>query len=188
MEELDVKSLTKEWQRNQPHLSEKDWLKIFPEAKPIIELKIKEYKSQYQTLKLEIEKDLRKGYTQITDEFSIWFWEKYLEVFKGEKLEELTKNINRLTSALAPKPSQCTITKEMIQRAKEYPFENLIEFNRAKKTLCVFHNEVHPSLSLNPRTNRVKCFGYGINLDTIEYIIKTQNFSFVEAVKYLTNH
>ena len=184
-----MKFIEQEWRKNQPRLSKRELLKIFPEGQPILKKKLEECQNESQSLSKEIEKDLRKIYKQIEDSFSVWFWEKYIEIFRGERLDKLEVKIRKLKWEISPvgKIRKNEITDRMIQRAREYPFENLIEFNRAKKTLCVFHSEKHPSLSLNPKTNRIKCFGCGINYDTIEYIIKTQNLSFVEAVKYL-NH
>jgi len=170
-----------------PRYSNSRLLQIFPEARPILKKGLKDYASQAEKLRKRIEIALKKLYEKVTDEFSIWFYEQFFEVFLGEGLERTTKKIREIKWTLNPIKREGQITPEIIARAKEYPFENLIKFNRAKKALCMFHDEKHPSLSLNPKTNRIKCFGCGINLDPIGYIMETQNLSFIEAVKYLNN-
>jgi len=182
--------LEEKWQSSLQRFTDKELLKIFPEAKPFLKQQLREYKKEMKNLTTEIRIDLSQIYKTIKDEFSSWFYEKIIEVWKGERLNWLSKKIKKIKWALNSenfRKKGGEITDEMIQRAREYPFEELIEFNRAKKALCVFHREKHPSLSLNMKTNRIKCFGCGINFDPIEYVMKTQNLSFIEVVKYLNN-
>ncbi len=70
-----------------------------------------------------------------------------------------------------------------IERAKQYPIENLIKFQN-KKAKCIWHNEKSPSLHLYP-DNNVFCFGCGKGGDAIDVKMQLDSISFTEAVNIL---
>lgn len=51
--------------------------------------------------------------------------------------------------------------------------------------LCPFHSEKTPSFSVSPEKQIFYCFGCGVGGNVIHFIIKIENLSFVEAVKFL---
>jgi len=51
--------------------------------------------------------------------------------------------------------------------------------------LCPFHNEKTPSFTVSNTKQLFHCFGCGTGGDVITFIMKMENLSFVEAVKYL---
>ena len=51
--------------------------------------------------------------------------------------------------------------------------------------LCPFHNDKHPSLSVNPQKGIYKCFSCGAGGDALKFIMKTQNKEFMETVSEL---
>ncbi|HEY5553270.1 MAG TPA: DNA primase [Opitutaceae bacterium] len=53
------------------------------------------------------------------------------------------------------------------------------------KGLCPFHNEKTPSFHVNPDRGLFKCFGCGASGDAINFIERTENLTFVEAVETL---
>ncbi len=53
--------------------------------------------------------------------------------------------------------------------------------------LCPFHNEKSPSFSVSPGKQMYYCFGCGEGGNVISFIMKYENFSFQEAVKYLAD-
>lgn len=53
--------------------------------------------------------------------------------------------------------------------------------------LCPFHHEKTPSFSVSQDKQIYKCFGCGEAGNVITFVMKTKNFSFVEAVKYLAD-
>ena len=168
--------------------SDKEWLQIFPEAEEYLISRLVEKQMEYKNLRIEIKRDLLRIYKTVKNELSVEFYEGVLEFFKGKKLNQLSKEIRKIKWALNQEKEmggENRISDDMIQRARDYPLDQLIEFNRARKALCVFHNEKNPSMSLNPKTNRIKCFACGINLDPIGYVMETQKISFIDAVKYL---
>lgn len=53
------------------------------------------------------------------------------------------------------------------------------------KGLCPFHQEKSPSFTVNPERGLYKCFGCGESGDLFSFVMKTQNLSFVEALREL---
>lgn len=51
--------------------------------------------------------------------------------------------------------------------------------------LCPFHNEKTPSFTVSESKQLFHCFGCGAGGDVITFIMRIENLSFVEAVKYL---
>lgn len=51
--------------------------------------------------------------------------------------------------------------------------------------LCPFHNEKTPSFSVTPRKQMYYCFGCGEGGNVISFVMKYENFSFVESVRLL---
>jgi DNA primase len=52
---------------------------------------------------------------------------------------------------------------------------------------CPFHNEKTPSFSVNPVKGIFKCFGCGVGGDAVTFVMKHENYSYVEALRYLAN-
>ncbi len=53
--------------------------------------------------------------------------------------------------------------------------------------LCPFHNEKSPSFSVSRDKQMYYCFGCGAGGNVFTYIMEYENYSFVEAVKYLAD-
>jgi DNA primase len=51
--------------------------------------------------------------------------------------------------------------------------------------LCPFHNEKTPSFTVNAVKGIFKCFGCGVGGDAISFVMKHENYSYVEALRYL---
>ena len=51
--------------------------------------------------------------------------------------------------------------------------------------LCPFHNEKSPSFSVSPGKQMYYCFGCGAGGNVFTFIMEYENYSFVEALKYL---
>lgn len=51
--------------------------------------------------------------------------------------------------------------------------------------LCPFHDEKTPSFSVSPAKNIYKCFGCGEGGNPVQFIIRHENMSFPEAIRYL---
>ena len=106
--------------------------------------------------------------------------EKKLEHFGNiEEKKVLYEEIEKLNKRL-----NSDISEEEIEKAKNYPFENLIESKKGF-ALCPFHDDHHPSFYI--KNNYGYCFSCGKSVDTIQFIIETKNITFKEAVYYLNN-
>ena len=53
--------------------------------------------------------------------------------------------------------------------------------------LCPFHNEKTPSFTVNEAKGFYHCFGCGEHGSIFDFIMKTENMVFPEAVKHLAN-
>ena len=51
--------------------------------------------------------------------------------------------------------------------------------------LCPFHNEKSPSFSVSPGKQMYYCFGCGAGGNVFTFIMEYENFTFVEALKFL---
>ena len=52
---------------------------------------------------------------------------------------------------------------------------------------CPFHGEKNPSFKVNPNTGLWHCFGCGEGGDVFTYIMKRENLSFPESIRYLAD-
>ena len=53
--------------------------------------------------------------------------------------------------------------------------------------LCPFHNEKTPSFIVSPAKGICKCFGCGVGGDSVAFMMKHENYSYAEALRYLAN-
>ena len=53
--------------------------------------------------------------------------------------------------------------------------------------LCPFHHEKSPSFSVSPSKQMYHCFGCGVSGNVITFVMEYENYSFVEALKYLAD-
>jgi hypothetical protein len=189
-EEIDLEllnylfDLEEDWQKSLRRFSDKEWMEIFSEARPYLEYRFKKLKKEIKVLTSEIQKDLKNIYKNIEDEFSVWFNEEIVKVWKGEDLNRLDKEVSKLEWLLNPKKETLDkITEVMIERAKQFPFQNLIEIKR-NFTTCPFHSDRKPSFYI--KNNWGYCFGCGWHGDTIKFLMEKEGLTFREAIKYLT--
>lgn len=79
--------------------------------------------------------------------------------------------------------------EKMLERARKASFEELLGsvHKRGKEMMlkCPFHKDTDPSLSVNVKENLFYCFGCGESGDIIDYVMKSQNVTFKQAVVYL---
>lgn len=178
----------------QKPLSDAELLAIFPEAKQIIPQKIAELEVQRKELQIIIKNRLNH-INQCPDEFSRWFWRKWLKLTVGEELLAVNRHMARLKRQnnllQGEKPSKNAITDDLIQAAREVPIESLLDqpLRRSGSTLtchCPFHEERTPSFHVYPKENRGWCFGCNQGGDAITITMLLHGCDFKEAVLMLT--
>ncbi len=87
------------------------------------------------------------------------------------------------------------INDEIIERVRSSSdiVEIISQYINLKRTgsnyvgLCPFHDEKTPSFSVSPTKQFYHCFGCGESGDVISFIMKEENLSFPEAVKFLAD-
>jgi hypothetical protein len=105
-------------------------------------------------------------------------------------IPEIEKGIKKLERKIdfivrGSQGSNQSITPEMIQQAKDYPIEHLIDIKKGV-ALCPFHEDHHPSMGI--KNNRYRCFACGAKGDTIEFVMKRDGLSFKEALNWLNKY
>lgn len=184
--ESDFPQLEGEYLKDRTRLmTTKQWLEVFPEAK-----------SYLAERGAELRERREKRHQNALNAFLIvkqmpvngrWFWKAWIKETIGKELDKMKKEIKQIDWALADKPTEGAnkVTEEMIVRAKQRPFDQILKFNRGGFCPCPFHSETQPSMSWHKKKNVIKCFGCGVYFDTIDYIIETQKVDFKEAVRRL---
>jgi hypothetical protein len=106
-------------------------------------------------------------------------------IYSGQQILEAQERINKHKGEIRALNSdkKGDITDEMIQRAKEHPFTDLLPFKK-NKCFCPYHEEKTPSAHLY-LDNHVYCFSCHNSFDTIDFIIERDGKTFADAVKYL---
>lgn len=180
MGELETK-----WRTYQPRLSEVEWLKIFPEAKPYLKKRLKEIEEKAYKLNKEIYSDFLRIEKKYND-FELWFFKKIIKIWKGERLDEMIKEIKKIKFALSqPKKTKGGVSKQQIEMARQRDIEDFIE-PRPKKhfSICPFHSEQKPSFYT--KRGWGFCFGCGWKGDVIKFLMERDGLTFIEAVKRLS--
>ncbi len=182
------------WRRSLPKLTDKELLKVFPDAKPAIKQKIAEWEERREVVAEIAKKKLAIVYEKATSDTSRWFWREWIKVNEGSELAKIDRHIQRLRRLLvADKPAgPGRITDDDIQRALQVPIIDIAstqlqlrKSGRNYVALCPFHNEKHPSCFFYPESNSFYCFSCGAGGNVINYTQKINGAAFTEVVKQL---
>lgn len=100
--------------------------------------------------------------------------------------QKLKEEMKRMDETLNPQnqPKKDAITDEMIERARDYPVTQLIDFQRGK-VACPFHADKNPSAYFGNKTNRLICPVCNETWDAISILVKRDGMTFIDAVKTL---
>jgi len=123
------------------------------------------------------------------DETLKWVRQSVYEI----ELEEVMGHFSRVGKTIERKLHSIdfpdvpgTITQDQIDRAREYPIEDLVETPvRRGMALCPFHPDNNPSMSVQ-KYNRYKCFSCDAKGDAIDFYMKTREVDFLTAVARLS--
>jgi hypothetical protein len=114
------------------------------------------------------------------------YWKKTDERYIH--LQNLKKflNFTRFTMSKTDK-----ITESDVQKAKNVPIQMLYDSEKIRHTskrittLCPFHNDSLPSFTIYLDNNTFYCFGCHCGGDSIKFMQKLKNISFIDAVEFL---
>lgn len=193
-----ISALEKEWQgslKASLPLTEAAWLKVFPEAKVIVPVKIKEWTLVAIHARSEIKDALYIIETKCSDEDSKSFWKAVLK-YTHPAVKELAfaqKRIRSLRFLLPSKGARrgrlwqktFAIAKErsLVEIAQTYSLK-LKRAGKTYQTLCPAHNERTPSFTIYP-PSRYVCFGCGIKGTVIDFVMLMEGCSAKEAAQKL---
>ncbi len=188
--------LEREWRSSQKRHTDKELMEIFPEVKEIIPNKISELQKERQRITDTIKEKLSVIKNEELDNFSEWFWEKWIIVNEGLELIENDRHIKRLDQLLnisSGKKTKGHISEEEAQTALDFPIERLatVELKKSGKSLtgnCPLHSDRTPSFYIYPETNSFYCFGCKQGGNAINFIRLLYGYSFKEAVKFINNN
>lgn len=118
--------------------------------------------------------------------------EQYIELVREGKdaqncvrlAEELVKRINGYKRTIditeGKIEAKYAITDEMVERAREYPIENLLEVGQNRRAKCCFHQG--EGWNMDIRKNYAHCYVCGETGDVIKVYRKLHDCGFQEAV------
>ena len=75
------------------------------------------------------------------------------------------------------------VTEIDIVAAKEFPITTFVQPNRSGFIVCPFHPDTMPSCKIYENQNRWYCYGCSQGGDVIDWVMKTENCEFVDAIK-----
>ena len=107
----------------------------------------------------------------------VWFTNEL-----NKTIKQIVKIQNELYHTRPSMKNGNAITQEMIERAKQYPYKDLLDVKR-EMAICPFHADKNPSFSV--KNNFGYCFSCGWKGDTIAFYMDKMGASFPEAVKAL---
>lgn len=187
--------LKNDWQKSLPRFTDKELLKIFPEAKKVIPRKIRDWEAKRAEIVLVIKEKLLLLTELVKDDFSRWFWREWIKLNEGRELLMIDSHLlrlHRLHSVAKGRVVKGRLTEEQIQQALSVPIEQIVcqhtTLRRSGKNLtglCPLHKEKRPSFFVYLQTNSCWCFGCQQGGNTINLVRLLYGFTFKEAVKYL---
>lgn len=107
----------------------------------------------------------------------------FLDALEIQHQALLKKIQMKLRLCTPQKVKEGDISTQDILTARSVPIATFVNIPPSKKVLCLFHTDKEASLHLY-KTNYY-CFTCGVSGTTIDYIMKTRNVPFKEAVKFL---
>jgi len=102
--------------------------------------------------------------------------------FLEEKRAKVMQELRAIKNMTIHTPG---ITDEMIESARQYPVDQLVEFIKGKAT-AFCHNDRKPSMYHATRLNRCNCPVCGKSFDPIGVLVERDGVSFKDAVKQLS--
>lgn len=161
---------------------EYDWAIAMDEKKLALSIAHREIKRIKASLRAVLQKT-----AEVTNDFYEDTENNYIHEWTLSELEKerglLAKDLRRFEWLVIPEDTR---PKELnIDGARNFPIDQLIEFNRVKKAKCLWHTDKNPSLTFYKQKNHVYCFVCNQKWDAIDVGMQLWNVSFKEAVQRL---
>ena len=163
-----------------------DWSKKWPRPKvtfPTIDpyyVPLGLLKKEYKALLKEVQKEIDIRQEQMRVHGLNSPTGMFIDIYKGEYVE-MKKKINYIIEL---KENEGTME---LEKAKQYPIENIIEIGRGDFALCPFHQEKTPSAKYYREENRLHCFGScSKGFDSVDIYMQQNNVDFLTAIKALS--
>ena len=107
-----------------------------------------------------------------------------VEKLTGERVRTVNRITTYLESKRNPHKYRGRITDADIEKAREYPIEELYDGHlRQGFGLCPFHDEKTPSFHV--KNNRFRCYGCDAWGSSIDFVMRRDSCTFIQAVKKL---
>lgn len=100
-----------------------------------------------------------------------------------QKRMVVSKEMDKMVRYKEP-VKQGSITDEMVAQARDYPIEQLVDFNK-RKAMAWCHDDSNPSLTLWKKGNKAVCWPCDKKFGPIDVMMQRDGHSFVDAVKIL---
>lgn len=148
---------------------------------------VNERRMEYLDSKIEVENaQLSQAYIKNQElakrDAPYWFRSLLLEdAFEFNK--KLKKHTFEKRLVMYPVKNKNGVTPEQIAKAKDFPFDQLVDINRVNMAKCPFHEERTASFFI--KNNWAYCFGCNWSGDTVKFVMERDKKGFVETVKSL---
>lgn len=181
-------SIKTHWKR-----TEVEWLAVFPQAKSkfgklilsTLKEKLTTLDWQLSWIKFKTNKDLETNPAE-----NRWA-DDLIKDYGRRETKCIEKEIRHTHEQIAllrrignkkvqEKERKIVITEAMIQKAKEYPLDQLIQVNKQGFAKCIWHNDKNPSMFC--KKNFANCFSCNNSGDTIAVLRQRDKIGFREAV------
>jgi len=186
--EQEINLLEKSWYASALKLTDRQWLEVFPEGKECLREKAKSLCAEWKFLKEIITESLQHIKNTKINSFTDWFRKEMIKTWFGFRYNFVNKEIRKLNRIFKidkpTKEKEDWIPAYQIEQARNTPFSEVIEVNRSGFAKCPFHEEKHNSLYT--RNNFYYCFGCMAHGDILDFVMKTRDLNFKQAIKYLT--
>jgi len=168
---------------------QEEYCDLFPNRKIWIRDLPKRSVDNCQIVKYTTKKAVRQAIKEVNDQLELWLKHsqeapnEITKVYAEIHLEDLFLEKEKLQARL--RYTGVKFDNNNLERAKEVPIENFLEFNSAGFATCLWHSEKTPSLHKITGKNRVYCFGCSKTADVIDVVMEQNGCTLPEALKII---
>lgn len=135
---------------------------------------------RYFDLKIEMQEDAEY---EAVNELEELIWAEHI-IASAHEVSLIRREQKSLQNWVERSKKKQVISDDDVANARNYPIDQLIEFNRGK-VACPFHEDKNPSAYHGTKTNRLVCPVCNETWSALDILVKRDGINFVEAVKQL---